>query len=188
MMRQVSKTSRPLITNTPIAEMNRLAAVLWTKRVRTMAARSTNRPTMKNPPQALKSRRLITAYSESTPNAPKVRIAASLTMPGAAVSVQASTGASHIPVMKVNRNVRMMFRGKERAARCAMISGTNEQIQVMNGWAVTASFNAGWLSVNQTPAIETRTLAKTSPYVRRTRVARSTPVRTWTDGAYEEPM
>src|SRR4249919_2138931 len=49
--------------------------------------------------------------------------------------------------------------------------------------------SAGCVNVNAAPAIVTRTLRNTRPYVRLTSVARSVPVRVWTAvGAYEKPM
>src|SRR6185503_9772475 len=57
-MRHVSNTSRPLKTNTPIAERNNPTATLWKKKFKSEATSSTIKPTKKNAPHALKSRRL----------------------------------------------------------------------------------------------------------------------------------
>ena len=75
-MRHVSNTSSPLKTSTPTLEMTRLVAALCMKMLSSIAASSTHSPTVKKLPHALKSRWLSMAYSDSTPNAEKVRIAA----------------------------------------------------------------------------------------------------------------
>ena len=75
-IRQVSKTKRPLNTITPIAEIQTPLAALPKNALRIIARNRTNRPTMKKLPHALKSRRLNTAYSDSTAKALNVSNAA----------------------------------------------------------------------------------------------------------------
>ena len=82
MKRHVSNTSRPLKINTPTADIHRDARRARDEDVDHHRHDSTIRPTVRKLPHALKSRRLVSAYSESAPNALNVRIPAWPTAPG----------------------------------------------------------------------------------------------------------
>ena len=71
-----------------------------------------------------------------------------------------------------------MFCGNEFRANCAMSSGANTQSSMIHGCASTAPIIRGLDIAYAVPAIVTSMLANTSEYVRRTSVARSSPVRT----------
>src|SRR4051794_28350219 len=72
-----------------------------------------------------------------------------------------------------------------------MYKGTSAQMNVMKGCCATAVKRLGWVTAKPAPSMVTMMLAKTSAYVRRTSVARSTPLRmgnVLTAGLYEKPM
>src|SRR3954447_11870979 len=72
-----------------------------------------------------------------------------------------------------------------------MYSGKSAQRKVRNGCCATAPKRLGCVTAKPAPSIVTTMLANTSAYVRRTSVARSTPLRTpsvLTAGLYEKPM
>ena len=59
--RHVSNTSRPLKSSVPTPAIQRSATTLRKNRLSSEVPMSTHRPTVRKPPQALKSRRLTNA-------------------------------------------------------------------------------------------------------------------------------